>query len=112
VIHLLRKKFSSSNEIFVKVDGCPDHPRSSRGQASGHDAERFSSLLPLWEKVARTQSAPDEGFVSAERTPHPSSLREATLSHKGRGEEHTRGATAHSIQADRDLEKTFSLRDA
>jgi len=43
-------------------------------------------LLPLWEKVARTKSAPDEGFFAAETTPHPSSLREATLSHKGRGE--------------------------
>jgi hypothetical protein len=57
----------------------------------------------LWEKVAigglrppffdRTpmlrigyaQSATDEGFASAERTPHPPSLREGTLSHKGRG---------------------------
>src|SRR5882757_3639710 len=43
----------------------------------------FSSLLPLWEKVARTKSVPDEGFASAEAIPHPSSLREATLSHKG-----------------------------
>src|SRR5580658_5021653 len=35
--------------------------------------------------------APDEGLPQtpafAETTPHPSSLREATLSHKGRGEE-------------------------
>src|ERR1700738_4618183 len=45
------------------------------------------SLLPLWEKVARTQSASDEGSASAERTPHPPSLREGTLSHTGRGEE-------------------------
>ena len=28
------------------------------------------SLLPLWEKVAR--SAPDEGSLSAETDPHPS----------------------------------------
>ena len=43
-------------------------------------------LLPLWEKVARTKSASDEGErQSAGLTPHPSSLREATLSHKGRG---------------------------
>jgi hypothetical protein len=41
-------------------------------------------LLPLWEKAARTQFATDEGSVSAE-TPHQASLREATLSHKGRG---------------------------
>jgi hypothetical protein len=58
----------------------------------------------LWEKVAigglwppfliRTpmlcigyaKSATVEGSVSAERTPHPASLREATLSQKGRGE--------------------------
>src|SRR5215470_855186 len=43
------------------------------------------SLLPLWEKVARTKSATDEGSLSAETNPHPASLREATLSHKGRG---------------------------
>ncbi|WP_157817179.1 hypothetical protein [Bradyrhizobium sp. SK17] len=44
-----------------------------------------SSLLPLWEKVVRTQSASDEGFSPRIETPHPASLREATLSHKGRG---------------------------
>ena len=26
----------------------------------------FPFLLPLWEKVARTQSVPDEGFFSAD----------------------------------------------
>jgi hypothetical protein len=36
----------------------------------------------LWEKVARTKSAPDEGYVAVERDPSPGSLRE--LSHKGR----------------------------
>ena len=58
----------------------------------------FSSLLPMWEKVAigglrppffhRTpmlciayaSSATDEGSASAERTPHPPSLRSGTLS--------------------------------
>src|SRR5947207_5456602 len=30
-----------------------------------------TSLLPLWEKVARTLSAPDEGSASAERNPSP-----------------------------------------
>jgi hypothetical protein len=34
----------------------------------------FSSLLPLWEKVARMKSAPDEGSLSVERTPHPNAL--------------------------------------
>src|ERR1700754_1415545 len=29
------------------------------------------SLLPLWEKVARTKSAPDEGSLSAETDPSP-----------------------------------------
>jgi hypothetical protein len=45
-------------------------------------------LLPLWEKVARTKSVPDEGFTSAERDPSPVShlTMRATLSHKGRGE--------------------------
>src|SRR5258705_12492294 len=28
-------------------------------------------LLPLWEKVARTKSVPDEGSASAERDPSP-----------------------------------------
>src|ERR1700730_11977969 len=32
---------------------------------------RPSSLLPLWEKVARTQSASDEGSLSAETDPSP-----------------------------------------
>jgi hypothetical protein len=58
-----------------------------RGRCLGHTGKRLTSfLLPLWEKVAWTKSAPDEGSASAERTPHPSSLREATLSHKGRGD--------------------------
>jgi hypothetical protein len=40
----------------------------------------LSFLLPLWEKVARTQSVPDEGsfsadegFSSAEKDPSPGS---------------------------------------
>jgi hypothetical protein len=37
--------------------------------------------------IGYAKSAPDEGSASAERTPHLSSLREATLSHKGRGED-------------------------
>jgi len=28
----------------------------------------------LWEKVARTQSAPDEGFFPRRQTPHPSAM--------------------------------------
>src|ERR1700722_15894047 len=32
---------------------------------------RFLSLLPLWEKVARTKSVPDEGVLCAERDPSP-----------------------------------------
>jgi len=36
-------------------------------------------------RIGYAQSATDEGSASAETTPHPSSLREATLSHKGRG---------------------------
>jgi hypothetical protein len=39
----------------------------------------------LWEKVARMQSAPDEGFYPRMQTPHPPSLRSGTLSHKGEG---------------------------
>jgi hypothetical protein len=44
----------------------------------------------LWEKVARTKSAPDEGFLSAGNRPlTPSAMLRiaSTLSHKGRGEE-------------------------
>ena len=66
--------------------------------------ESRSFLLPLWEKAAigglrppfcnRTpmhcigyaKSVPDEGSFTAETTPHPPSLREGILSHKGRGE--------------------------
>jgi hypothetical protein len=53
------------------------------------DVEVGSSLLPLWEKVARTKSVPDEGSIAAERSPHPSAMLRiaSTLSHKGRGEE-------------------------
>jgi hypothetical protein len=35
--------------------------------------------------MSEAKFAPDEGSVTAERTPHPASLCEATLSHKGRG---------------------------
>jgi hypothetical protein len=52
----------------------------------------FTFLLPLWEKVARTQSVPDEGsfsadegFSSAEKDPSPGSQERSDLSHKGRG---------------------------
>ena len=39
--------------------------------------------------IGYAKSVPDEGSFSGRETvtPHPSSLREATLSHKGRGEE-------------------------
>src|SRR5258706_5998214 len=36
--------------------------------------------------IGYAKSAPDEGLSPRRQTPHPSSLREATLSHKGRGE--------------------------
>src|SRR4051812_47356320 len=45
-----------------------------------------SPLVGEGGAIDRREIAPDEGSASAERTPHPSSLREATLSHKGRGE--------------------------
>src|SRR5436305_10200363 len=41
-------------------------------------------LLPLREKVAR-KARRMRGLDPRRQTPHPSSLREATLSHKGRG---------------------------
>src|ERR1700732_4176657 len=52
----------------------------------------FPFLLPLWEKVARTQSVPDEGsfsadegFSSAERDPSTGCRGGSDRSHKGRG---------------------------
>ncbi len=65
------------------------HVRRAVGDA--HIAPSF--LLPLWEKVARTKSVPDEGLYPRRETPHPSSLREATFSHKGRREE----AACHAV---------------
>jgi hypothetical protein len=51
-------------------------------------AKRFLFLLPLWEKVAWTKSAPDEGSLSVETDPSSVSnfaaLIRATFSHKGR----------------------------
>src|ERR1700722_9701237 len=41
-------------------------------------------LLPLWEKVARTQSAPDEGSLSAETDPSP--VRDASASRPPKSE--------------------------
>src|ERR1700732_3607866 len=39
-----------------------------------------AQVVPLWEKVAWTKSAPDEGFASAERCPSPGfALRSHTL---------------------------------
>jgi hypothetical protein len=35
--------------------------------------------------IGYAQSATDEGFFPRRQTPHPPSLREVTLSHKGRG---------------------------
>jgi hypothetical protein len=53
---------------------------------------QLSSLLPLWEKVARTKSVPDEGALSIDRSQPLTRLEfapliRATLSRKGRGEE-------------------------
>src|SRR4249920_504524 len=55
-----------------------ENPRSLASSAAFSSAGRsgevvifVSSLLPLWEKVARTQSASDEGSASAERDPSP-----------------------------------------
>ena len=49
------------------------HLRGASGVAEegGGGVELLSSLLPLWEKVARTKSVPDEGFASAETDPSP-----------------------------------------
>jgi hypothetical protein len=63
---------------------------------------RLLSLLPSWEKVARTKSVPDEGAPHNEAH-HPLTRHErasrvrATLSHKGRGEE-VRGTGVVDVQ--------------
>ena len=46
----------------------------------------------MWEKVARPKAVTDEGFLGEELAapPHPSALRAATLSHKGRGKNEPR----------------------
>src|ERR1700694_5530670 len=71
------------------------------------DGRRASSLLPLWEKVARTKSVPDEGslFLSIDRTPHPSAMLRiaSTLSHKGRGEASSRPPRANDETVQRAL---------
>src|SRR4029453_7678068 len=66
---------------MVFLPRCIWRPTQLKHRAGVPIPRRRFSLLPLWEKVARTQSVPDEGFLSAETTPHPSSLREAILSH-------------------------------
>ncbi len=43
---------------------------------------RRRSLLSLWEKVS--PKATEEGHSSSWNTPHPTELRSATFSHKGR----------------------------
>jgi hypothetical protein len=45
-----------------------------KAESLSANARRALFLLPLWEKVARTQSATDEGSASADRTPHPNPL--------------------------------------
>jgi hypothetical protein len=59
-------------------------PQGERGGV----APRTSSFSPCgrrWRDANTVSSATDEGSASAERTPHPPSLRSGTLSHKGRG---------------------------
>ena len=62
--------------------------QSDVGPAGAADGmEGVSSFFPSPLVGEGGAKLPDEGSASAERTPRPSSLlREATLSHKGRGE--------------------------
>src|SRR5215216_1408534 len=46
-----------------------------------------SPLVGEGGSTARSDGEPDEGSLSAERTPHPPCLRQGTFSHKGRREE-------------------------
>ena len=50
-----------------------------------HVAQGRASLLPLWEKVARTSSATDEGSPSAETDPSPKSHLRCDLTSPIRG---------------------------
>ncbi|MNE11033.1 hypothetical protein D3C80_1037730 [compost metagenome] len=51
--------------------------------AQGHEVA--IALLPLWEKVA-AEGRRMRGFATVGETPHPTSRRSATFSHKGRRE--------------------------
>src|SRR5438132_14371824 len=71
--------------------------RASAGRRCGTDV--LSSLLPLWEKVARTKSTPDEGFASAERDPSPALV---SLGHPLPQGERERSAQATAIRTESD----------
>src|SRR5689334_15544013 len=77
------------SEIAERVDP-PPNPAPFTGSLSAHLATTMVHPLPLWERVATSvSSAPGEGvsrhMQARIETPHPASLCEATLSHKGRG---------------------------
>src|SRR5260370_30172607 len=79
-----------ANSILAERRAPHPNPLPAKSGAREEEDQRTRQpcllpLLPLWEKVARTQSATVEGSASAERT--PPSLREGTLSHRGRGED-------------------------
>jgi hypothetical protein len=61
---------------------------ATHSQPSSPHAPLASFLLPLWEKVAQSSGARWSrlrGLCPRTETPHPPSLREGSLSHKGRG---------------------------
>ena len=102
-VHRIPPRARDDRETPLKWDGTAEDIRLSRvrRQALFSEIRNFneiqnssfplSSLLPLWEKVARATSAPDEGFFPRRETPHPSRTRCARPCHplpqgeRGRG---------------------------
>src|ERR1700738_5266858 len=87
-----RERVAARRTLCIAAEG------GAGGRGEEVSSRFFSSLLPLWEKVAR-EARRMRGLYPRRETPHPSSLREATHSHKGRGEEGSRLAYPSSISS-------------
>src|SRR3954462_9025613 len=66
--------FSERRALVQRADGPPGHQARHGSEAGLKFFSRAAlslSLLPLWEKVARMQSAPDEGLSPRRQHPPP-----------------------------------------
>ena len=88
------------------------YARGGGGMAAAGVRSRFSSLLPLWEKVAR-EARRMRGLYPRRQTPHPSTMLRiaATLSHKGRGEKPS-ASLRRARQSDRNRPTLPTVRPA